>query len=241
MKITNFRDIGGYKTEDGKYVKKGCFYRSSVINFKDEEDKAEFIGLGIKTILDLRSTKEAREMPDDEVDGVNYIFCSAIKEDNENEGNFDVVSLIKKGEFKEIVDYFDSTYDELPFDNDAYKKLFSLMLHDETPVAFHCSAGKDRTGVAAYLILKTLGVDDETIMKDYLLSNEYRKAENEYIIAKYPVLLKFKGLLYVREENLKRTIKAIENKYKTFEDYLLSEYNITNDEITFLRNKYLED
>lgn len=240
MNITNFRELGGYETVNGSHVKSGCFYRSAPIIFTDDEEREEFKALGIKTVLDFRSSNEREENPDSQVEGCTYISCSAIPEDKLG-GNFDLPMLFKTGKIAQLTDYVKEIYRELPFNNKAYRILFDLLRKNETPVVFHCSAGKDRTGFAAYLILRTLGVSDETAMKDYLLSNEYRKEENEKLIQQMPQITQAGVLIYVMEECLQNSIDAIVKKYGDFESYLAAEYGITEEEIKTFREKYLED
>lgn len=240
MNLTNFRDLGGYETTSGKHVKHGIFYRSSPIIFQSDEDRCTFRDLNMKTILDLRSEQEANAAPNDVIEGCNNIHCSAIPMDNENAGNFDITELIKRGELSKLAYYVEEVYKHLPFQNEAYQILFDLMRKDETPLVFHCSAGKDRTGFAAYLILKTLGVPDETIMHDYMLSNVYRKEENEKLLSHIGQIDGAEELLYVKEKYLQSSIEAIMQKYDSFESYVLEEYGVTDEEINMFREKYLE-
>lgn len=194
----------------------------------------------MKVILDLRSDVEAEKAPDAEVPGCQYIHCSAIPIDNAAAGNFDLVDLIQKGELHRLAHYVSEIYKKLPFHNKAYQVLFDLMRQEKTPLVFHCSAGKDRTGFAAYLILKVLGVPDETIMQDYMLSNVYRKEENEKVLAHAPHLTGADELLYVKEELLQSSIDAIFEKYDSFESYVFEEYGVTAEEICRFREQYLE-
>lgn len=240
MNITNFRDIGGYETADGHRVKKGCFYRSGPIVFRSEQDREEFKKLGVRTILDLRSTQERQAVPDETVEGCTYVPCSAIAEENMGGGNFDMAQLMQNGGLSQLQKYVEAIYKGLPFGNPAYQVLFDLLRREDLPVVFHCSAGKDRTGFAACLILKTLGVPDETIMEDYLLSNVYRKAENEAVLSKFPRAAEAEGLLYVRSEYLQSSMDAIAEKYRDFEAYLHAEYSVTAEEIALFRERYLE-
>lgn len=239
MNITNFRDLGGYKTSDGLRVKNGFFYRSGPITFQTDADREAFSKLHMKTILDLRSIQEMEELPDETVDGCHYIHCSAIAMDVENAGNFDMAALMQSENLKQLALYVEKTYKALPFQNEAYQILFDLMKKDETPLVFHCSAGKDRTGFAAYLILKTLGVPDGTILHDYMLSNVYRKSENEKILALAGHLKDAEALLYVKESYLQSSMDAIAQKYENFETYLEKEYGITSDDVLIFRNRYL--
>lgn len=240
MSITNFRDIGGYEAEDGRHVKHGVFYRSAPIVFKNDEERSEFLKLSVKTILDLRSSAEADAVPNEKIDGVNNIHVSAIPEEGMGGGNFDMAELIKNGDLPLLSKYVEMIYKNLPFNNEAYRVLFDLMRRDETPIVFHCSAGKDRTGFAAYLILKTLGVPDETIIDDYMLSNVYRREENERVLSAFPQAKAAEGLLYVKKEYLQSSIDAINDKYGCFKKYVLAEYGVTEAEISLFKERYLE-
>lgn len=240
MNITNFRDIGGYETADGHHVRRGCFYRSGPIIFANDQERDAFKKLGMRTILDLRSTQERDAIPDMPVEDCTYVPCSAIPEENMGGGNFDLVELIRSGDLSQLQRYVEAIYKGLPFGNPAYQVLFDLLRREETPVVFHCSAGKDRTGFAAFLILKTLGVPDETIMEDYLLSNVYRREENEKVLARFPRAAEAEGLLYVKAEYLQSSMDAIAEKYSDFEAYLNAEYGVTAEEIAMFRARYLE-
>lgn len=240
MSITNFRDIGGYETSDGRRVKKGIFYRSAPIVFKSEQEREEFTALGIRTILDLRSSQERRAQPNDQVAGCQDIHCSAISEDNMGGGNFDLAQMMRDGSISQLGHYVELIYKALPFDNPAYRLIFNLISQEETPLVFHCSAGKDRTGFAACLILKTLGVPNKTILEDYMLSNIHRREENERVLAHFPQASQAEGLLYVKESYLQSSLDAIAAQYDCFEDYLLAEYNVTPEEIQHFKDRYLE-
>ena len=97
----------------------------------------------------------------------------------------------------------------------------------------------DRTGFAAYLILKTLGVQDDCILEDYMLSNVYRSEENQAFTRQIPNIPGLEELLCVKEEYLKTSIQAIEEQYGDFETYVKEEYGIRKNEIAILRERYL--
>ena len=239
IQITNFRDLGGYKNSDGLYVKYGCFYRGAVITFRTDDERQAFKQLHIKNILDLRSPQEVDAHPDEVLDGCHYVHCSAISIDGLHEGNFDFAELIQKGDFRQLSSYVAEIYKDLPFNNKAYKIMFDMMLNNETPFVFHCSAGKDRTGFAAYLILKTLDVPDETILHDYMLSNVYRENENKKLLKDIADVEGAEGLFYVKESYLQSSMHAIKQKYGDFKTYLKAEYDIDEEKIQILKERYL--
>lgn len=103
----------------------------------------------------------------------------------------------------------------------------------------HCSAGKDRTGFGAYLILKTLGVSDDCILQDYILSNIYREEENQSFSAQLQSIPGMKELLYVKEEYLRTSIQALEARYGNFTTYIKEEFGIGQNELKKIQNRYL--
>lgn len=236
--ILNFRDIGGYETQDHKQVRYNCFYRSGAI-VSDEEGLSYIKQLNIQSVLDFRSHGEMEHLKDAQL-GWEYYPIGAIKEIGELQGNFDFQMLLGQVKPEELTSYLLKIYKQLPFHNDAYKKMFSLLLEEKVPLLFHCSAGKDRTGVAAYLILKTLGVDEKTIMQDYLASNFYRAQENEQIGVKAGVLKEqVLYLMMVHEECLQASMDEIKKRYPDFNTYLFKEYGVDQDKLEFLRKRYL--
>lgn len=239
--IVNFRDLGGYVGYDNRQVKFGMLYRCAPVITKDEESLEALLCLHLKTILDLRSQEEALLAQDQTLPNCRYVQISAIQDDPTLHGNFDFKQLMQKQPLEALQAYMKQMYQKLPFKNPAYQAMFDFMKQGEAPLAFHCSAGKDRTGVAAYLILKALGVDEDTIMEDYLLSNAYRKEENEMICAKAGEDKRklVMSLMEVQPSYLQAAIDAIKNQYDTFEAFLLQEYGITSSDLMILREQYL--
>jgi protein-tyrosine phosphatase len=164
---SNFRDIGGYAAAGGKHVAWGRIYRSGALPMLSEADYTYLGGLGLTAIVDLRSTDERAVAPDLLDDRTGALFVS---------NDYPIGPLIAAfrergggplyaGIEKRLVPQLHS--------------LFKLLLRDDGAVMFHCSAGQDRTGVAAALILSALGVDRETIVRDYHLSTPSRRPQYE--------------------------------------------------------------
>ena len=148
---------------------------------------------------------------------------------------------------KENNDEFTHTvYGNLPFCY-AYKKIFEDIIAGNVPILFHCSAGKDRTGIAALLILLALGVDEETAMYDYMLTNEYRKEYINRFKKDFPLtkidgelagmLLAYEGVTYT---NAAYSLKRIKEKYSSFDEYFETEYNLDKYALQKLRDLYTE-
>ena len=236
--IINFRDLGGYKSENGKKVKSNCFYRSSPIVFKNDECRENYKKLGINAILDFRGIDEAKNRPDEILNSEYYHICAI--DDQQFKGSLDVFELLKNNEIDALYSYMERIYTIIPFNNPAYQKMFDLMLEGKS-IVFHCSAGKDRTGFAAYLILKTLGVSEEVAIEDYLLSNDYLGNNNKTLAASFGHDELAKDLFFVSRKNLMFSINAINNRYNSFDSYLYNEYGLDKTKINKLREMYLDD
>ncbi|WBW99233.1 tyrosine-protein phosphatase [Oceanirhabdus sp. W0125-5] len=248
---SNFRDLGGYKTKDGRKVKWNIFYRSDELAGLTEEDMEYLKSLEIKTILDYRSKGEVSVKPDPVIEGIENVNISGMKSLDNKDGNFDMTSLMKNSKsLKELgkpEEFLKNGYLEMIFENEAFKKLMEYIENtDKTPIIQHCTAGKDRTGIGAALILLALGVPEETVIEDYLLTNVYRSQFNEALIESFGNLLKdehskeiFKAFMEVRREYIEYAFNTIKERYGSIDDYLNKEYGINEEKRTKLKKNYL--
>lgn len=249
----NFRELGHYRTLDGHHVKEGIFYRCAALSDMSEEELQNIQKLGIRTIVDFRSLEEREGRPDPELPGITNIHLSAMVDDSGHDINYSPQRIIrnslKSGRRSVVQTTIDHFYDFLIFHNYAYKQFFKLLLDQKnTPILFHCTAGKDRTGVAAILILLALGVSEETIEKDYLLTNRYRR---ELILNKH-WLIKFlsrfsknmRSLMIFSEGVLPHgcafVFHEIRKHYDSYDEYLINELDLSAEDLAQLRKMYLE-
>lgn len=250
-KEMNFRELGGYRTKDGHHIKEGVFYRCAALYEMNEQELQAIADLGIKVIIDLRSYEEVKDHPDPVIPGIENIHMSAMKDIDGKDIDFSPQKIIKialkKRERNVAESTIDRFYDFLIFHNDAYKKLFALLLEEKVPVLFHCTAGKDRTGVAAILIMLALGVSEETIEKDYLLTNRYR---HDLIVKKHKAYRFFshfsknlRTLLTFSEGVLPHgcefVFNEIKSHYDSYEEYFLDDYGLTIEDLEKLKKSYL--
>jgi len=168
----NLRDMGGYATGDGRTVRRGMLFRSGVMSLLTEADEAHLAGLGIATVCDLRRPGERRRDPTRWCEPAGVFYWS--RDYTETSGALgemlrgEVVTAAQM-EAKMLGLYREILVDHAP----SYRFLFERLAAGHVPLLFNCSAGKDRTGVAAALILSALGVPRETILADYLLTNDF--------------------------------------------------------------------
>lgn len=165
----NFRDIGGYRTTDGRQVRWGKIYRSGVMAGLTLADMTYLSRLGVSVICDLRSPQErnAEPTPFLKVDGVEVIAIDY---------NMDMSlgGLAKMQTREQAIQGFAQAYvGFLDILTPHYTELFARLAAGKAPLAFNCSAGKDRTGMGAALVLSVLGVPRETIVADYALTQVY--------------------------------------------------------------------
>ncbi|WP_395713898.1 tyrosine-protein phosphatase [Reyranella sp.] len=169
---SNFRDLGGYGTKDGRAVRRGAVFRSAHLGNLTPVDRAALGRLGVRTIVDLRGVNEAAETPH-QVDGVECRIVGAHIEPGVGER---IRGAVADGSASPhlMMQFLTDHYRDYPRRcAPGFRTLFAT-LSDGThrPLVFHCTAGKDRTGFASALLLTLLGVPWETVMDDYLRTNE---------------------------------------------------------------------
>ncbi len=238
----NFRDLGGYTTTDGHHVKWGKVYRSADMSKLTDQDLAVLDKLKIGYDVDLRGAEESRKAPDKLNPNTDYILCPA-GSDNINGSMMQSLRNIKTGGDSVMVSYYSNT----TYLADRYKPFFGKLLGmpEDKSLVFHCSAGKDRTGIGAALLLYSLGVPYDTIINDYEASNYYRAAENEKQVKGMVQFMKIdegvaKDVLSVRKEYLDATFTAIKKQYGTIDNYLKTQIGLTDKDVKILKAKFLE-
>lgn len=240
----NFRDIGGYVTKDGKMVAWGKIYRSGYLYKLSRKVHPFFNSLQIKTIIDLRSVPVVERFPDKlpkkaKIDThtipmesrgleVRKLRGKILRDDL---GDFDALEVLHNA-YRGFIQEF------IP----EIQKVFQLILASEEGVLLHCTAGKDRTGFFSALLLKILGVDDETIMNDYLASNYFRAKETEKFKKITELFTKVENLLPLLEiypSYWRTALQEMENKYGSFEGFVKDGIKLSDKDIEVLKDRYL--
>jgi protein-tyrosine phosphatase len=167
----NLRDFGGYPTADGRMIRRGMLYRSGTMALLTPEDTAQLQSLGIRAICDFRRPGERRSEPtswhDASVDyycrdysGATGVLVDMVREERTTAADMRAAML--------------NVYHEIATDHaEAYRAMFAQMLAGHVPILINCSAGKDRTGAGAAMVLAALGVSRDVIVEDYLLTNSH--------------------------------------------------------------------
>lgn len=176
---SNLRDLGGYRAADGRRVRMGQVFRSASLAYLAEADLARFDTLGIRTVCDLRGVRE-RERAPSRLSGGNAPEVVPLPIEPRVGASLRDLLRREKATGEDTYALLQAAYaaywgEHLP----RYRALFALLLQGERlPLLFHCSAGKDRTGFGAALLLTALGVPRETVVADYLATNRIWQREH---------------------------------------------------------------
>ena len=256
--IINARELGGYPAADGKTIKTGVLLRTAKLSTATEKDISELKNnYNLGYVIDMRIVAEIGEETDPEIEGVEQIstpiditsFLNKIFTISDREERTAVLKqAYEDGELGEFM-YVnalkqDSTRQE-------YKVFFDTLLKSkgEKAVLWHCSYGKDRTGLGAALILSVLGVDEDTIMKDYLLTNEFyagaEDAAREKYSSTFPDNPEFVDALAelsggVKEKYLRNALDYMKKESGSIQAFVKDKIGVTDEEIGLLRTYYLE-
>jgi protein-tyrosine phosphatase len=175
----NFRDLGGYRAADGRQVRWGLVYRSGTMTNLSDSDYQLLGSLGIRVICDFRTNEERDREPTE--------WQAISKQVDYRSRDYAAESRLREVFTQSAVsatamrDAMMRVYEEIPYDYaESYRTMFKSLAAGEAPLAFNCSAGKDRTGVAAALLLTMLGVPRETVIEDYSLSEKVVDYEAQY-------------------------------------------------------------
>ncbi|WOX04592.1 tyrosine-protein phosphatase [Microbulbifer pacificus] len=250
----NFRDIGGYKNADGKEVKWGKIYRSGVLENLTAKDFEYLRDREIATIVDFRSSEEREDEPTNWQAGeIELLAWDYDMGDWQSEfakvfakpgfARTDIVQLMDEG-------YKGTVHQQAPH----YRAMFARLIESDEPLLFHCTGGKDRTGIGAALVLTALGVDRETVMQDYLLSTEILKnsdlkalpqTSNEKESRMYAFIASLPedvrdALIGVEASYLESAFAEMEREHGSVEGYIENALDVDAQELALLKARYLQ-
>src|SRR5882762_781573 len=246
----NFRDLGGYRTSDGHYVRWGQVYRSNhLVNLTAKD--SEYLGsLGIRLVCDVRSDGERARAPDHWTGNApeflavpigSNLFSAPTPDDLKRR------AVAINGETKDSMRAYDYAIEYAG----QYAKILKRIAAGDLPVVEHCTAGKDRTGVFSAILLTALGVPRGTVVQDYMLSNQYLLApdtiettasdlQQAFGLAEPPDIATVKAIMTARPETLEATLDKITKTYGSFDNYLREALKLSDFELTNIRQRLLE-
>lgn len=239
----NFRDIGGIPTQSGRKVAWGKIYRSDDLSELSEDDLDYLASIGLHHIFDLRSDIEISEAPDKYPRSTSYAqMALGDKEGKSIEEFKTIVKTAKPGEIN-TDSLMEAMNHDFVVNTHQLKPLFDSLLYGKgEPILLHCTAGKDRTGYTTALILAALGVDETTIMNEYLMSAYYIKDGSNSMLRKAAIFgispEVLKPFLTVKPTFLQAALDDIHKAYGSVDKLLENELGINDSLRSVLIHKY---
>ncbi len=246
--VQNFRDFGGYETNDGKRVKRRKLFRAAHFADVTDEDVAALNTLGVSAVVDLRLPEERRRYPSRWPGEASR----TIKHDIEVPDSF--MGFVKGGGVtpENARDYMLASYQSIPYEEGysaVYRDAFHHLVNDDGGMVVHCMAGKDRTGILCALIHHSLGVPDDHKHADYLLTNQATNLESRLeLFAGFMAELhggpishdSVRALAGVHEDYLEHAFATMKVRSGSVEAYLSDTLKVGEKERQHLRDKFLE-
>ncbi|GAB5426368.1 MAG: tyrosine-protein phosphatase [Crocinitomicaceae bacterium] len=243
--VPNFRDIGGYQTQEGRGVRWNRVYRSSALDNLSLEDSQTLEALNIQLVCDVRSVAEQLSDPDKLPDTMRLIPTPPSSDDSVLRS---VLRLLFQAGFLEnlLLDLYQRV---MVKDNPQVLARILQEISDETnlPMVIHCAAGKDRTGISIALLLSLLGVPDETIIADYSLSNyhyDFFKIATRKNLAQLNMIgiseADFDYLLVADADIMQKTLNSIRHGYGSVETYCRQYLGLSAETIAKIRENLLD-
>ena len=242
---SNFRDLGGHRTADGGRVRFGLIFRSGSLHKLTDVDVVTLERLGLKVVYDLRADDERTRAPSILPDGIRLERLPIGGQAAKSKELYDLVIAQKIGDvpsdflfqiYASLIEAEAPTFGEL---------LTRLTEPNGTPALFHCTAGKDRTGVSAALLLSVLGVDEATILDDYERSAlSYTEAQMAKLRARLEPsgidVERYKAIFGAPRDAMATLLATIRERYGSVERYLEQEAAMAPEAIAELRTIMVE-
>jgi protein-tyrosine phosphatase len=246
----NFRDLGGYRTSNGRYVRWGLVYRSNHLVSLTARDSKYLNGLGIRLVCDFRSDGERARAPDHWTGTAPEFFSVPI---GSNLITAPTADDLKRRIASIHLETKDSVraYDYAIEYAGQYAKILRRIAAGDLPAVEHCTAGKDRTGVFSAILLTMLGVPREIVVQDYMLSNQYLLApdsiegtaadlQRAFSLAEAPDISTVRTIMTAKPETLEATLDKIDKTYGSFDNYLRDAVKLSDSDLAMIRQRLLE-
>jgi len=245
----NFRDLGGYESTDGRKVRWQCLFRSGTLAGLTAADQQLLARLGVRTVCDLRTTSERNSEPSSWKPDAGQVMTWDYELDaGAVMGAFRVGIPTPERVRAAITEFYLTAPEDFA---DRLTAIFELLAAGETPLVMHCTAGKDRTGVATAVVLRALGVSQQTVVDDYALSDtlvdfhtlvggeSFQRSGSWAFLSALPPDIRA-PLVASEPTYLEAMLGSVDRHYGSFEAYLASRLGVTEAAIAHIRNLYLD-
>jgi len=258
--ITNARDLGGYTTKDGRTVRSGLLFRSASLADAKDKDLAYLAGVPAVKVVDFRLDFELRGKEDRPVPGADYVRLPVNSSGADINGedakeidkhkNFNVRKFILIAAFNKRAQAIAREMYPTMVTNASCQQQFAaflrLLVDTDGAVLFHCTQGKDRTGLASAYILSALGVDRETVIADFDATNaiyakDVKKLSRRvrFLGGKDEEVEVVKALIGANTDNFVKALELIDAQYGSMDAYLRGPLGLSEADLQVLREKYL--
>ena len=249
--IANFRDLGGYATEQGQQVKWGALYRSGTFAHSSRADLQGLQQLQLSALIDFRSSMEKEEEPNHLPDPAGFTLVEIPTLDDGNKALVgEVMERVESGDFEDFDPNLAMIKANRQFATEftpQFRQFMHTVLDAEgTPIVWHCSAGKDRTGFASAILLRILGIPQDVVMRDYMESKQHAlEARKSQLL----LLRTFKGeeaadklaiMMGVEEAWLRAAFDEIDAHWGSFDAYVREGLQLSAADIAQLQRQLLE-
>ena len=240
--VFNFRDFGGYRTADGRYVRRGQLYRSGALAKLTDADRRNLATLKLSHFFDLRTTAERERAAFTPSEDWKIAYRS--RDYAMSLGNLRMDSP-KDPDAEELRAKVDKAYGILPFEQvPSYRELMLSIAGGDLPVLVACSAGKDRTGIFAAILLDILGVDRATVVEDYCASNACADALWEQFQVLFPSKHArsreaWAPMLNCEARFIEAMFKALEREHGSTLGFCRDALSVGDDELSAIRKRLL--
>jgi protein tyrosine/serine phosphatase len=258
--VSNARELGGYLGADGQHIRQGVLIRSGKLEYASAKDQARLTNVyNLNQVIDLRKEGEKSKNPDAVIAGATNYGINIYGEKDTSLMTEMIPYMDKpsdnpaRGLIEAVNDgiYSPDMYDcfvKIAASRNAYHDFFNLLIaNGDGTTLWHCSSGKDRTGIGAVLLLYALGVDKQTIEDDYLLTNDFITKDFTYMLSNAQkitsdakILATLRKIVGVDKELLDGFYKAVDTEYGSMDNFLHSGIGLTDLDILRLRASYLD-
>jgi protein-tyrosine phosphatase len=251
----NFRDLGGYETTDGHFVRWGLLYRAGVLTYLTPADMKYLGQMGVRVICDFRTKQENDAAAETWIPGAKVDFISLpIGGNSGTKNSDDTLRKLVAGNptLDQLRTRMTESYGSFAFTYaPQYAKVFTQLEHDSLPLLYHCAGGKDRTGVFSAFLLLTLGVPEKTVLQDYALTNKYLLNDSQSEATKKTMAASgnsYMAQLSPEQRNvliaadpayLESALRQIIAKYGSFDNYRRQVLQVSDEDAAKLRNRLL--